>query len=286
MTQNTASANLTLGDQYINDAIRRICTAEHWDFMEDSTTATTTASTQAYNLPYNYDKMIAVTITVSSTVHTAKEITSRDEWNRLNMVSQTSDIVQYFFISDGQINFFPTPASSSNTITYYYQIRVRDLGSADYSTGSIVSIANGAAAVVGTGTSWTSQMIGRWIRITRTDAVTSGDGEWYQISAVGSATTLTLARNYAGTTLAAATASYVIGEMPVIPEPYQILPVQEAAVWYWAQSGNEKKAKSLKDLFDEGYRNMKKDHLNKTTSYVVDSGEPRGYINPNLLIKL
>lgn len=283
-TNNTTTTNLAFGDQWLNDSIRSICASEHWDFLETSTTDVTVASQQAYLLPYNYDKMIAVTITVGSTVYPVKEVTARDEWARLNMITYTSDIPQFYFISAGSINFLPKPATSSNTITYYYRLKVRDLVNADYTTGTIVSITNGAKAMVGSGTTWTSQMIGRYIRITRGDAATTGDGEWYKIAAVGSTTTLTLEKNYAGTTLAAASAPYNIGEMPVLPEAYQILPVQQASAWYWTYNGDETKAKFFSSLFENGIKQMKVDHLNKTTSYVVDSGVQHILINPNLTV--
>lgn len=75
-----------------------------------------------------------------------------------------------------------------------------------YSTGTITSIANGATAVVGSGTTWVASMVGQSIKI-----YGNGDGVWYKIATVTDATHLVLASNYKGTTIAAATEPYIIG---------------------------------------------------------------------------
>lgn len=62
---------------------------------------------------------------------------------------------------------------------------------AEYSTGT-VSVTNGSTTVTGSGTTFTSAMTGRKIRV-------SGDSEYYTVTYVG-ATSLTLDRNYEGTT--------------------------------------------------------------------------------------
>ncbi len=60
-----------------------------------------------------------------------------------------------------------------------------------YTTGT-ASVTSGGTAVTGVGTTWTSAMIGRSIFL---------DSGWYQISAVGSNTTLTLLDSYSGNSL-------------------------------------------------------------------------------------
>src|SRR3990167_1847434 len=85
LTNNTALANLTLGDELINDNIRYLI--QKFYLHERTKTATTVASQQAYTLPYNYKRLTAVTITVGSYKWTPKEITSQDEWNKLNMTT-------------------------------------------------------------------------------------------------------------------------------------------------------------------------------------------------------
>lgn len=61
-----------------------------------------------------------------------------------------------------------------------------------YSTGT-VEITQDSTTVTGTGTVWTSDMVGRLIKF-------SGSDEYYEISAVGGNTSLTLSSAYIGTT--------------------------------------------------------------------------------------
>lgn len=68
----------------------------------------------------------------------------------------------------------------------------------EYTTGT-VSVTNGSATVTGSGTTFTSGMVGRKIRV--------NSGEAYVISAYSSATSITLAVAYAGTTASAQTYS-------------------------------------------------------------------------------
>lgn len=63
---------------------------------------------------------------------------------------------------------------------------------APYETGT-ATVTNGSATVTGSGTSWTSAMVGRRFGL-------SAAGPWYRISAVGSSTSLTLDRVYNETT--------------------------------------------------------------------------------------
>ncbi len=78
-------------------------------------------------------------------------------------------------------------------------------GGDNYITGT-VSVTNGSAAVVGTGTAWTSaDMIHK--RIT----FSSQAGTWYRVLSVTDATHLTLTANYTGTTNASATHTIYVG---------------------------------------------------------------------------
>lgn len=68
---------------------------------------------------------------------------------------------------------------------------------ASYSTGT-VTVTNNSTAVTGSGTTWISNHVGGHIRV--------ADGDhYYRISAVGSATTITLDTAYVGTTASGAT---------------------------------------------------------------------------------
>lgn len=285
-TKNTATTNLTNGDEWMNDSYKRICGLQDWPFLALTRNITTIASTQAYNLPYDTGQVRSVYVTVGSYRYTPREVPTREAWDRLNQVVVTSNIATHFFVYNNQLLLFPIPASA-NTITVNSKRLVKDLSIADYTTGNVQSIANAGTAVVGTGTAWTTAMAGRYIRITDSDTANKGDGFWYEIASVGSATTLTLSRAYGGTSISAGTAAYTIGQMSVLPEFYEQLPIYEAASIYWGlnpMQGNRSKYYDTK--FKEGLAEMKKTYGSVTTNVVLDDGGGYAPQNPNLYITL
>ena len=123
---------------------------------------------------------------------------------------------------------------------------------ADYATGSIVSIANDGVDVIGTGTTWTADMVGRYINIPQTTAALGGDGLWYEIAAFTDATHLTLLKPYNGTAIAAATTPYTIGQVPPIPEAYQPAIEYRSTALYWQNQNDLPRAKTYWMQYDGG----------------------------------
>jgi hypothetical protein len=295
LTKNTASANLTFGDQIANDDYRAICAAKDWPFLEHLRTLTTVASQQFYNLPYDCDQVREVAVVVSSKRYVARQAPDRAFWDKLNASSFTSDIPQRYFTFAGQIGLWPTPATAANTINVTQKCRVIDLGVADYATGSIVSVANGGVAVIGTGTTWTERMAGRYIRITYSDTANTGDGVWYEIASVTDTTHLTLVRAYGGTAIAAGTAAYNIGQMPLLPEAYHDLPWLYAVGQYWTKEADKRGPAYLAQhgSFGEAgnpptgrIAELVRNWSSPNTDMVIDDGVRHPMINPNLTISL
>ena len=280
LTKNTATANLTLGDQLINDEYRALCALKDFYFLYGTKTMTTTASTQFKELPVEIDKVLGVTVTVGSTVHRPKEVTSRALWDSLNQSTYTSDAPEYFYVFDGQLGLWPTPATSSYVISVYGKLKVVNLSRADYTTGTITTATNGSTSITGSGTSWAAPMAGRYIRITQTDAANTGDDNWYEIASVGSSTTLTLVKPYAGTSISAGSANYTIGQVSLLPDEVQDAPVYKAVSVYWTGE-DDKRAKEFKDLYEDRRALLLKARTGPTTSVVVDTENVRNVVNPN-----
>ena len=234
------------------------------DITEKSTTATTVASTQAYNLPYDYGKMFMVTVTVGGVAYPLLPIEDDILWRDINARSSsyTSDIPQFYFIFDDQIFIYPTPTSASNTITMYYHKTVKEMSVADYTTGTITTLANAGTAVTGATTVWTALFIGRFLRITN-------DGIWYEISARTSNTAITIKKAYQGTAISAGSAAYTIGEMPIIPESYQDLLVWRPAAQYFQQKGMLTESKFYWELFKEMEKQFKSERSYKVESAMI-----------------
>lgn len=286
LTNDNSSANLTLGDEIMNDCTRRVCAERDWDFMQKTATATTVASTQFYNLPFDYDELIDVSIIAGTTVYVPKECPSREMWDLLNQnTSITSNVPEWYFIFNKQLGFFPTPSANGNTITYAYDRRVVDLTAADYTTGTVTAT-NGSTTLTGSGTTWTAPMAGRFIKLTPTDvAASTGDGFWYEISSVTNATTIVLTRAYNGTSTAGA--AYTLGQASVLPEAYQDLPVYKATEQYFTSIQPERmQAELYKNLYNEMHAMLVRDHSTKTVNPALNDQETQRMLNPNLFITL
>lgn len=344
LTNNTSSTNLTLGDGFINDSIKKLLADRNdWPFLESTFFTTPVASQQFYDLPYDIDKVKTVTVNNGNVIYTPEEVVSREQWDLLNTnTTVTSNIPQYYFIYAGQIGFWPIPSTDSSTystgtiaitsgsaavvgtttaftsamegrylktsdgeqylidtvtdatnltlnrvyagptisgasylissinITVTYKKSVKDLSTADYTTGTI-TITSGSTVVTGSGTTFTALMVGRYLKTT--------DGFWYKIVSFTSTTVIGLERAYSSSVSGA---SYTIGEMSALPDAYQDLPVYYAASQYWYVNDGVQRAREYERLFLEGKKALRTDWGNKTGNVII--GDERTIINPNLTI--
>lgn len=91
----------------------------------------------------------------------------------------------------------------------------------EYITGTISTLANGAAAVTGVGTAFTSYIQSGYTYYFRIDRDGTGDESvWYKISTAGGATSLTLASNYIGTSISGGAEAYTISMVPNLPSNF------------------------------------------------------------------
>lgn len=284
LSGDSSAINLTLGTFLINETRRQILSSRRWSFLNKSKTLSTVASQQSYDVPYDFSWLNSVYVTIGSTRYVPIEIHSNNEWNRINQNVSLSDIPQYFFIRNSTIEFYPTPSSStSNAITFIYGRKQKDLSIADYTTGTITSIANNASAVVGSGTTWTSKMVGRWIRFTDSDTANTGDGEWYEVASVESATALTLDLLYGGTSISAGTAAYTMAQVSLLPEPYQMLPLYRALVHYFTSiKPDTTKSRLYNDMYVNLFTELESTESSKSSNNVLFDGiNETNFYNPN-----
>jgi len=148
----------------------------------------------------------------------------------------------------------------------------------DYNTGTITTLANGSTAVTGDSTAWTSLHVNRMFKI-------DDDGEWYEIVARGSATTLTLVEEYQGASIAAGTESYTIGQMPPTPATTHILPVY-FALWHYFLMKKEtyQSAQEYKKLFYEGMDEAQEDFGSFDDEQIIEADlniHRQRFVNPN-----
>lgn len=279
---NSLADNVTWATEMVNDSIRYLVTKYY--FNERSYTTTTVAQQQFYNLPPQVKKLINVTVTIGSVVWQPKECPSRQYWDALNVITFYQDFPSFFFVFNGQMGIYPIPSSNGNTITMNYKTRLVDLSMADATAGT-VTLTNASTTVTGTSTAFTNWMAqGGWIRGAHTTSnSTNADNQWYEIASVASATSLTLKNNYTGATAAGAT--YTIGEVPILPEDYQDLPLYRMAIiYYTTRFPDPVKAQAYQALWDKGIQALDDEFGSKTTNVILTDTDQR-IVNPNLFVR-
>jgi len=255
------SAAMTVVDSNINDSILTICNLQGGKlrFLEATKDMETVADQEGYQIPNKFRKLIDLYVINGSgdpsenTVYSPEMIFDPTRWKLIKQYHLgTSDVPYFTYVENTKFYIQPIPASSGNTITLRGRLNVRNLSIADYTTGTIVSVANQGTAVEGSGTTWTADMVGRYIQIMNTTAANGGDGFWYEIGAWTDATHITLTKPYEGTAISAGSASYTIGQVPVVPEAYQPAIEFRATAIYWQGENDLARAKAWWLLYDGG----------------------------------
>lgn len=250
---------MALIDQNINDSLRTIgsINSGKWPWLEFETSVLTVASQEYVNIPNNVRRVMSVRqqngTPPTSVIYIPRMVFDAQRWDViLAQMLGTSNVPFFCYQKDTQLFIQPIPSESADIVWLRARRNLRDLSFADYSTGTITTATIDSTTVIGTGTSWTASMAGRWIRITATNAANGGDGFWYEIASVTNGTTLVLDKPYQGTSIAGGTAAYVIGEMSYIPEAYDTSPCYRAAAMFWQNQKDLERAKFYWNLYDGG----------------------------------
>ncbi len=247
-------------DTYLNDSNKTICNLQGGKlrFLESTSNMTTVASQETYQIPNKYRKLIDMYVYSGSggssdTIYAPEMVFDPTLWKRIKQFRYGTQDVPYFtYVEDQTYKIQPIPSTSGRLITLRGRLNVNDLTIADYTTGTIVSIANGGTALVGNGTTWTQDMVGRYINIPQTTAANAGDGFWYEIGSYTSATSIGLVKPYEGIAISAGSATYTIGQVPVVPEAYQPAIIYRSTALYWQNQNDLVRSKTYWMLYDGG----------------------------------
>lgn len=261
LSQNSTAANTTFFNAHLNGTQRTVLTANggRWWFLEVTDTTpnpgVTVASQRNYQLPANLRKVLEVTLTVGTTIYRPKPVTDPAFWEYLlSLNTSASDATDYYYLIGNEIHFYPAPATAGSTITIRHRRRIRDFSFlADYTTGTVDAVTNASQTITGAGTTWVASWGGRFLRVSYVSAASTGDGLWYEISSVASTTSLTLIKDYEGTTVASpAGLAYTIGEVSIIPQEYHDMLLYRPLALYYQQNDDATKATMYWRLYDGG----------------------------------
>lgn len=295
-TKNTSAENQSFGAQMLNDSIRTVCNLQGGKlrFLEATKDMFTVANQETYQIPNGFRKLIDMYIysgdgtNNSDIIYSPTMIFDPTMWKRVLQYKLGYSNIPYFtYVENTSFKIQPIPSTTGNLIRLRGRLQTRDLTIPDYTTGAIVSVANGGTAVVGSGTAWTKEMIGSYLQITVTQAANGGDGFWYQIGDWTDATHITLTKPYEGTSIAAGGAVYTIGQCSVIPEAYDIAPVYRATAIYWSINNPNKPNVALSEqywkMYDGGNEaGLSKEYGGLISQMLANEGETEegGYTPP------
>lgn len=268
LAQDTNSATVTFLNTLMNAGYKEILADLGRPVTEKTKTTTTVAAQQGYQMPADFNWLKSIKVTVGSTIYTPQEEESQEQWDYLNMQTRSDDVPETYFVrprfgfGGTEVQLYPIPSTSSNTITLVYEAIDKDLSVAKYTTGT-VAVTNGSATVTGSGTTFTRAMVGRYFQITDAD----GDGLWYKVSGFTSATVITLENVYQGTT--DASNNYQIAEAFGLPEDLHMLPIYYA-VWHYSMFRRDKtRADEYGGLYKLGMSDAKRRYGTKSRSNII-----------------
>lgn len=282
---------MTAIDIYLNDSIDTICNLQGGKlrFLEATKNMTTVADQETYQIPNGFRKLIDMYIydgagASTDTIYAPKMVFDPTLWKRILQSHLGTQQVPYFtYVENTTFKIQPIPSTTGNLMVLRGRKQTRDLNIADFTTGTITSIANAGTAVVGNATSWTASMVGRYINIPDTNAANGGDGFWYEIGAFTDATHITLVKPYEGTSISAGSATYTIGQCSVIPQAYDVGVVQRSAALYWQNQNDLVRAKTYWMAYDGGYEaGYAKEYGGLMSQMLANEGETEegAYIPP------
>lgn len=238
ITGDNTPATLVQLKQDINIGYKRFDAAISRYFTRRQKFANLVANQKYYQTPVDAIRVMEVSVTLSTGYeYPLEQVRSEHDWRLMNIVpGYSSNLIQFYFVyGNDQIGLFPQPSQNqTNGIRFVYQPQDVDLTQDDYITGTATVAANGTA-VTGTGTSWTTSMVGRQFQVTN-----GSDGQFYEISSVASSTSMVLKTPYNGNSVSGV--SYRIAQVFIFPGEYDDVPVDYALGRFFEFRNNPNRA--------------------------------------------
>lgn len=257
------TSSLPMIKRAINQGMRKFGAILNRDWRDAERTFDIVATQQYYQMPEDCIRMKSLVVTVGNINYPLDEIVDEEVWQQLNMRTQSSTRPQFYYIKGSdQFGIWPKPsANGTGAGLLTFEKAMRDMSQDDYSTGTI-TVTNGSAAVVGSGTTFTAAMVGRTLQVDPTGGTGAGAG--FKIASFTDATHITLENTYAGTTGSGKT--YLIGEVPDIPEEFHEALIDYAGYRYYRRRRDLATAKDLKAAFDEALVLCEENYSSKSSS--------------------
>ncbi len=156
-----------------------------------------------------------------------------------------------FGIGGGILELNPIPSGTQYAIELTYEATDKDLSKSVYTTGT-VTLTHDSADVTGAGTTFTVDMIGRYLQVTSN----GHDRIWRRINRYTSPTKLVLENVYDGST--EALLDFQIAETFNLPEDMHVLPIYFAVWHHWESKKDKNQADKFLAMYKAELRAAKK----------------------------
>jgi hypothetical protein len=258
--QDTSATTRLLIDRGINQGAQLFGAVLNREVRTERRTFTTAADERYLQTPENCIRIKSIVITVGGQEYPLEEEADGDRWNDLVADNNSSSGSPEKWYADGAdlYGVWPTPAGAYSGILRY-ESRMARMSAADYSIGS-VQVSNGSVDVVGVGTTFTPNMVGRTLLV---GDQSNEDGIGYKVASYTDATHIALENVYGGVTT---TATYIIGQVPDIPAEFHESLIDRALYRAYTRRRDRGIRKDMKDAFDEAIELCKATYSSMSSS--------------------
>lgn len=258
----TDAATLTKLKRDINVGSSKFLAALGREYNRKARFTDIIAGQQYYQMPEDGQKLKEAIADSGGWKVPLEQVTDEHAWRQLNMMPVTGQSTNYFIKGYDEIGLFPIPgATVTDGLELVFSPKHVELTQDDYTTGTL-TVTNGNQTVTGSGTTFTTKMVGQWLQVTD-----GSDGNWYRVSDFVSTTSLTLENYYQGTS--GSSKSFRIGQVVDIPEEFAEGPSDYACYRHYLRRGDALKANTFKTLFDAAIESAKDEYGNTTDNQVI-----------------
>lgn len=263
-TRDTSSANQTNGQNRIQYYYTYLLSEAGNYTIERTKYGDAKDGQRSYFLPPDYIKMKSVRFLSGGIWYQLEEVRSIDKWNVLTGLSTESSIPAHWIVINEQgrlhleLDPIPDTNATDNLEIVYEGMQDPLLFPADYTTGTI-TISNGDVNVAGSGTTFTSAMVNRFIKPT--------NGKyWYEIRTFTSTIAIALVNYFQETGVTGV--GFTIAELMRLPAEFHYTPMWAAVRDYYLPT-NRTKAADYEKLYVRDLLILQKKYQSKSKGRVI-----------------
>jgi hypothetical protein len=256
------AATLTKLKRDINIGATKLLAALGREYNRKARFTDLVADQQFYQFSEDAHKLKEVIVSSGGWDVPLEQIPNEHMWRMMNMTNVVGQPTHFFVKGYDEVGLYPIPSANvTDGIELVFSPRHVEMTQDDYTTPGTLTVTNGSQTVTGSGTTFTSKLVGQWLQTTD-----GTDGNWYKVQTFNSTTSLTLENYYQGTSGAAKT--FRIGQTVDIPEEFAEAPSDYACHRFYLRR-DPIKAKDFLSLFQAALDTAREQYGTTTDQAVI-----------------